>query len=116
MVYGTSQMLTRLPNDFCLSLLENYLIPGGAVKDLGLTYGRNLSFNDHIVKVTALCMSTLGVKNVFNSELLTIFINALVFSKLFYYSSVWLSISGKNIKKLQYIQIFAARIISSHSS
>ena len=118
MVFGTRQMLTRLPNEFCLSLLENDLIPGDSVKDLGLTFDCNLSFNDHIVKVTALCMSILGqinrVKHALNSELLTIVINALVFSKLFYCSSVWSSISGKNIKKLQYIQNFAARIISGH--
>ena len=63
-------------------------------------------------------MSILGqinrVKQVFNLELFTIVINALVFSKLFYCSSVWSSTSGKNIKKLQYIQNFAARIISGH--
>ena len=53
MVYGTRQMLAGLPNDFCLSLLENDLIPEDAVKDLGLTLDRNLSFDDHIVKVTA---------------------------------------------------------------
>ena len=53
MVYGTRQMLARLPNDFCLSLLKNDLIPEDAVKDLGLTLDRNLSFDDHIVKVTA---------------------------------------------------------------
>ena len=53
-VFGTRQMLTRLPNEFCLSLLENDLIPGDAVKDVGLTFDCNLSFNDHIVKVTAL--------------------------------------------------------------
>ena len=92
MVFGTRQMLTRLPNEFCLSLLENDLIPGDAVKDLALTFDCNLSFNDHIVKVTALCMSILGqinrVKHALNSELLTIVINALVFSKLFYCSSV----------------------------
>ena len=116
MVYGTRQMLTRLPNDFCLSLLGKDLIPEDTVKDLGLTFDRNLSFDDHIVKVTASCMSILGqinrVKHVFNSELLTIVINTLVFSKLFYCSSVWSSSSGNNIKKLQYVQNFAARIIS----
>ena len=118
MVYGTRQMLARLPSDFCLSLLENDLIPEDAVKDLALTLDRNLSFDDHIVKVTASCMSILGqinrVKHVFNLELLTIVINALVFSKLFYCSSVWASTTEKNIKKLQYIQNFAARIISGH--
>ena len=80
--------------------------------------GKNLHFNDHIVKVTASCMSTLGqinrIKHVFTTELLIIIINALVFSKLFYCSSVWSSTSGKNIKKLQYIQNFAARIIRGH--
>ena len=118
MVYGTRQMLARLPNDFCLSLLENDLIPEDAVKDLGLTLDRKLSFDDHIVKVTASCMSILGqinrVKHVFYLELLTLVINALVFSKLLYCSSVWSSTTGKNIKKLQYIQNFAARIISGH--
>ena len=57
MVYGTRQMLTRLPNDFCLSLLGKDLIPEDTVKDLRLTFDRNLSFDDHIVKVTASCMS-----------------------------------------------------------
>jgi hypothetical protein len=93
------------------------LIPGDVAKDLGVTFDRNLNFNDHIVKVTASCMSILGqinrIKHVFSKELLII-INALVFSKIFYCSSVWSSTSGKNIKKLQYIQNFAARIISGH--
>ena len=66
-------MLARLPNDFCLSLLENDLIPEDAVKDLRLTLGRNLSLDDYIVKVTASCMSILEhinrVKHVFNLEL-----------------------------------------------
>ena len=112
MVYGTRQMLARLPNDFCLSLLANDLIPEDAVKGLGLDH--ILSFDEHIVKVTALCMSILGQNKRVNLELLTIVINALVFSKLFYCSSVWSSTSGKNIKKLQYIQNFAARIISAY--
>ncbi len=118
MVYGTRQLLAKLPSDFSLSLLGEDLIPGDVVKDLGLTFDRNLHFNDHIVKVTASCMSILGqinrIKHVFTTELLIIIINALVFSKLFYCSSVWSSTSGKNIKKLQYIQNFAARIISGH--
>jgi hypothetical protein len=117
-VYGSRRLITKLPNDFCLSLLGKDLIPGDVAKDLGVTFDRNLNFNDHIVKVTALCMSILGqiirIKHVFSKELLIIIINALVFSKLFYCSSVWSSTSGKNIKKLQYIQNFAARIISGH--
>ena len=61
-------------------------------------------------------MSSLGqisrVKHAFNHDLLLIVINALVFSKLFYCSSVWSNTSGKNIAKLQLVQNFAARIIT----
>ncbi len=61
-------------------------------------------------------MSTLGqinrVKYAFNKKLLSIIINSLVFSKLFYCSSVWSTTSEENIKKLQSVQNFAARIIS----
>ena len=95
------------------------LIPEDVAKDLGVTFDCNLNFNDHIVKLTASYMSLLGqinrVKHVSNKELLIIIIKALVFSKFFYCSSVWSSTSGKNIKKLQHVQNFAARAISGHS-
>ena len=62
-------------------------------------------------------MSTLGlinrVKHVFKKELLVMIINALVFGKLYYCSSVWSSTTDTNIKKLQCVQNFAARIISN---
>ena len=38
-------------------------------------------------------------------------VHALVFSKLYYCSSVWSSTSACNVHKLQYVQNFAARII-----
>ena len=43
---------------------------------------------------------------------LDIIINALVFSKLFYCSSVWSNTSQFNIAKLQAVQNFACRIVS----
>ena len=61
-------------------------------------------------------MSALGqinrVKHAFSKELLIIIINSLVFSKLYYCSSVWSTTSKRNVKKLQLVQNFAARIIS----
>ena len=60
-------------------------------------------------------MSSLGqisrVKHVFKNELLVTVINSLVFSKLYYCSTVW-SNTDRNIRKLQGIQNFAARIVS----
>ena len=61
-------------------------------------------------------MSRLGqinrVKHSFDSRTLIIIINALVFSKLFYCSSVWSNTSQSNIAKLQAVQNFACRIVS----
>ena len=52
------------------------------------------------------------VKHAFDRNQLVTIINALVFSKLPYCSSVWLNTSSKNISKLQAVQNFAARIIT----
>ena len=61
-------------------------------------------------------MSRLGqinrVKRYFDNRTLIIIINALVFSKLFYCSSVWSNTSQSNIAKLQAVQNFACRIVS----
>ncbi len=43
---------------------------------------------------------------------LILLINALVFSKLYYCSTIWSNSSKKNIAKLQKVQNFAARIVT----
>ena len=48
-----------------------------------------------------------------DKKTLTIIINALVFSRLLYCSCVWDSNSKKNISKLQKVQNYGARIITS---
>ena len=62
-------------------------------------------------------MSALGqisrAKHVFKEALRITIINALVFSKLYYCSSVWSNTTDTNIRKLQSVQNFAARILSN---
>ena len=53
---------------------------------------------------------TSRVKQVLKKELLVAVINSLVFSKLYYRSVVWSSTTDWNVRKLQGIQNFAARI------
>jgi len=52
------------------------------------------------------------VNHAFDGNQLVTIINALVFSKSLYCSSVWSNTSSKNISKLQSVQNFAARIIT----
>ena len=74
-----------------------------------------LSYDEHISKTLSSCASRLcqinRVKHVFDQKTLKLVINALVFSRLFYYSSVWSNSTKKNVNKLQLVQNFAARIV-----
>ena len=92
-------------------------MPAESVKDLGVTFDPNLNFDKHIVTTVSSCMSILSqinrIKHIFSKDRLIIIINTLVFSKLFYCSSVWSSTSYRNICKLQRVQNFAARIVSN---
>ena len=97
-----------------LSLLGKQLTPVKAARDLILD--TSLTFNDHVRTIVASCMSRLGqinrVKHCFNKRSLILIINALVFTKLYYCSSVWSNTSQSNIAKLQAVQNFACRIVS----
>ena len=75
-----------------------------------------LSYDEHITNTVSACLARLcqinRVKYILDTQTLLNIINALVFSKLYYYSSVWSNTSNKNILKLQSVQNFAARIVS----
>ena len=103
-VYGSRQMLEKLP-EFNISLLGKELVPADFVKDLGVTFDKYLTFNEETI-------NTLVQISRFKNELITI-INALVFSKLYYCSSVWSNTTISNVNKLQKVQNFAARIVSN---
>ena len=115
MVFGSQQMICKLPS-FKLSFLGEELLPTDSVKDLGVIFDPTLSFDSHITALTATCICRLAKinrsKHAFNPNLLVNIINALVFSRLYYCSTVWSNTSDKNLRKLQHVQNFAARIIS----
>ena len=115
-VFGTKQMLSRL-DDFKLSLLGKELTPCDSVRDLGVYVDSQLSYDKHVSKTVSSCVSRLcqinRVKHVFDKRTLKLVINALVFSRLFYCSSVWSNTAKKNVDKLQLVQNFAARIVAN---
>ena len=115
MVFGSRQMISKVP-DFRLSLLGKELIPVQTAKDLGVTFDSSLSFDCHVVKTASSCMSSLAqinrVKHVLDKSLLILVIRSLVFSKMYYCSSVWANTTANNIRRLQAVQNFAARIIT----
>ena len=71
-----------------------------------LQISATLSSTDHLSQI-----QINRIKHLLHKEMLLLIINSLVFSRLFYCSSVWSNTSATNIYKLQLVQNFAARII-----
>ena len=115
LVCGSRQMAAKV-RDFQLSLLGNPVVPVKCAGDLGVILETSLTFDNHITSLVSSCTSRLRLINqakyCFDKHTLTIIINALVFSKLYYCSSVWSNTSDSNISKLQAVQNFACRIVS----
>ena len=83
---------------------------------LGVILDKHLSYDEHISKIVSSCNLKLKqisrVKYLFDEKTLIFIIQSLVFSSLFYCSTLWSNTSNKNIAKLQLVQNFAARIVT----
>ena len=114
-IFGTRQLLARL-EDVTISLLGKELSPIPSGMDIGIIFDRYLLFNEHIDYLSSSLLGKLSqinrVCHLFTKDVLTVILNSLVFSKLFYCSTVWMGTSQHNICKLQLLQNFAARIIT----
>jgi len=63
--------------------------------------------------ISTLCQIS-KVRHLFSKSVLFTILNCLVFSKLFYFSTVWSGTFEQNIHKLQLVQNFAARVLTNN--
>jgi hypothetical protein len=116
-IFGTRQLLKNLPDDLSIQFLGEILIPSKSVKDLGVTLDRELTFDEHINNVVKCCNYSLcqisRVRHLFNKEHIEAILNSLVFSKLYFSSTLWSNTTKRNVGKLQQVQNFAARIVDN---
>lgn len=114
LLVGVPQLLRKLP-PVSISLLGKEITPVSVAKDLGVLIDQSLTYNDHVAKTTSNCLFKLKqisrIKHLLDRNSLLLVMNAFVFSKLFYCSTVWANTSQSNVKKLQLVQNFAARIV-----
>ena len=112
---GVPQLLRSLPPLPPVMLLgeEIKLVP--FTRDLGVTIDSYLDYNKHITKLASSCIFRLShinrIKHLLDQKTLISLINAFVFTKLFYCSTVWSNTSKQNLNKIQSVQNFACRII-----
>ena len=82
-----------------------------SAKDLGIILDSNVTVTEHISTLPSSVLSSLcqisRVRHLFTKDVLNIILNYLIFSKLFYCSTVWSGTFKQSIKKLQLIQNFA---------
>ena len=113
-VIGVPQLTRSLSLPHSVLLGKNVKL-SPVVKDLGVWIDSAITFDDHVSKLSSSCLYNLRrinrIKHLLNNKTLILIINALVFSKLFYCTTVWDNSSSKNISKLQLIHNFACRII-----
>ena len=76
----------------------------------------HLNYNEHITKTVSDCIHKLTrvnrIKHLLDQKTLIFLINAFIFSKLFYCSTVWSNTSKENVGKLQSVQNYACRIVA----
>ena len=104
----------QVASNITVPFLGQDLVPVTSVKDLGVTLDSNLTFNGHITSLTSSLLSTLvqinRVQHLFSKDALYIILNSL---QLFYCSTVWSETAKENIHKLQLMQTFAGRILTT---
>ena len=96
-------------------LLGKEIRPIPVAKDLGVYIDQSLTYNDHIAKTVSNCLFKIvqicRIKHLLDRKSLILLMNNFVFSKMYYCSTVWANTSQSNVKKLQLVQNFAARIV-----
>ena len=109
-------MLEQLPENFHITIFGKEIRPVLNAKDLGMLLDSRLSYDEQITSAVSTCIANLcqinRVKHILDEHTLIQIINALIFSRMYYCSSVWSNTAKKNINKLQSVQNFAARIVS----
>ena len=101
---GVPQLMRTWPATLpSATILGTEIKPVTVTKGLGVHIDCYLNFNDHITKTASDCMFKLTrvnrIKHLLDRRTLIYLINAFVFCKLFYCSTVWGNTGNENIKK-----------------
>ena len=90
--WGTRQLLGKVL-DIRVPFLDHEPSLVSSVKDLGITLDSYLNLNDHVNTLGSPLLSMLcqisRVRHLFTKPVLSTILNSLIFSKLFYCSTVW---------------------------
>jgi len=112
---GSRQNLQKLPN-FEIAFRDSPLKPCNEVKNLGVTFDKNISWDSHVGVISQRCNGILiglsNARHMLPHSIVTTLVTALVLSQVRYCLSVYGNGTKKNMHRVQKILNFAARVIS----
>ena len=92
--------------------------PSSVVRDLGVFLDSHLSMGSHVDRLVKTCMHQLrqlrALRHSLSTDAASILVHAFISSRLDYCNSIFHGISDMQLRKLQFIQNTAARLITSH--
>ena len=114
-IIGQKAIRESLAPNFPVPLLQNNISPSVEVKNLGVTFDLDNSFDNHVAKVCRTCYHHLRdlrrIRKFLSDETAILLANAMVSSRLDYCNSLLYGVSKSNIAKLQRVQNALCRII-----
>ena len=103
-VFGSRQMTSK-PHECHLSFLEKDISPVQSARDLGVILDPNLTFDNNITTTVSECIArrlaqitSNCVKHCLDKNTLLTVIHALVLSKIYYCSHLWINITNKYVR------------------
>ena len=104
-IIGQKASRESLAPNFPVPLLQNNISPSVEVKNLGVTFDSDNSFDNHVAKVCRACYYHLRdlrrIRKFLSDETAILLANAMVSSHLDYCNSLLYGVSKSNIAKLQ---------------
>ena len=108
-IIGQKAIRESLAPNFLVPLLQNNISPSVEVKNLGVIFDSDNSFDNHVAKVCRACYYHL--RKFLGVETVKLLANTMVSSLLDYCNSLLYGVSKSNIAKLQRVQNALCRII-----
>ena len=107
-IIGQKAIRESLASNFPVPLLQNNISLSVEVKNLGVTFDSDNSFDNHVAKVCRACYYHLRdlrrIRKFLSDETAILLANAMVSSRLDYCNSLLYGVSKSNISKLQRVQ------------
>ena len=114
-IIGQKATRELLAPNFPVPLLQNNISPSVEVKNLGVIFDSDNSFDNHVAKICRACYYHLRdlrrIRKFLSDETTILLANAMVSSRLDYCNSLLYGVSKTNIAKLQRVQNALCHII-----